>query len=509
MKHNMALNTSRIFIVFLLIIIASMPIFAQRWVDMGFRGENGDIIYWSSSDFALYRNGTVGFVEYGEEGSTFGWGDISGEKTGRDLSQYGGQNPPNKIEGNPKYDIVTAKLGSPYRLPTQREIQALIDNCSIERTTIDRGTPKGSNGLPSWVQGQWMINDAVLIGDRVINSAVSIRIDGFIASYYITSGNIFWEGPYSYSGGKITIGNLTFIVDDEKKVLKDRSNNVFKKISSRTVSNQVTGILFTSKINGNQLLFAMPPSVSTYSSSNYSIVTTNSQEIDYWTGTLFDKNSDYAVGMKMTSYEGFGVIAQSRSYHSRIRAIKVEIGSGAKFAEEKRISDSIANEKKRIADSIAREEERQRQEILETKRKSIYGEWIGKYGLFGKIKLVIDNTRMSFYLSGSLIEECPIRISVNGYDIRVEFLEKGDIYYRDELLLSYEQQRTSYMQQIGYVTIRTYNYYNIKYEQGRFKVYCREVNESDNRAIMRSETKNTVVLYKSVEKKDKQCRKRN
>ena len=213
--------------------------------------------------------------------------------------------------------------------------------------------------------------------------------------------------------------------------------------------------------------------------------------------------------MKMTSYEGFGVIAQSRSYHSRIRAIKVEIGSGAKFAEEKRISDSIANEKKRIADSIAREEERQRQEILETKRKSIYGEWIGKYGLFGKIKLVIDNTRMSFYLSGSLIEECPIRISVNGYDIRVEFLEKGDIYYRDELLLSYEQQRTSYMQQIGYVTIRTYNYYNIKYEQGRFKVYCREVNESDNRAIMRSETKNTVVLYKSVEKKDKQCRKRN
>ena len=505
----MALNTSRIFIVFLLTIITSESIFAQKWVDMGFRGENGDIIYWSSSDFALYRNGTVGFVEYGEEGSTFGWGDISGEKTGRDLSQYGGQNPPNKIEGNPKYDIVTAKLGSPYRLPTQKEIQALIDNCSIERTTIDRGTPKGSNGLPSWVQGQWMINDAVLIGDRVINSAVSIRIDGFIASYYITSDNDYWEGPYNYSGGKISIGKLTFIVDDEKKVLKDKSNNVFRKISSRTVSNKVTGILFTSKINGNKLLFAMPPSVSTYNSSNYSIVTTNSQEIDYWTGTLFDKNSDYAVGLKMISYDGFGVIAQSRSYHSRIRAIKVEIGSGAKFAEEKRISDSIANEKKRIADSIAREKERQRQEILENKRKSIYGEWIGKYGLFGKIKLVIDDTKMSFYLSGNLIEECQIKISVNGYDIRVEFLEKGDIYYRDELLLSYERQRTSYMQQIGYVTIRTYNYYNIKYEQGRFKVYCREVNESDNRAFMRSETKNTVVLYKSVEKKDKQCRKRN
>lgn len=298
MKHNTALRISRIFIVPLLVIITSEPIFAQKWVDMGIRAENGDIIYWSSSDFALYKNGTVGFVEYGEEGSAFGWGDISGKNTGSDLSQYGGKNPPNKIEGNPKYDIVTAKLGSPYRLPTQREIQALIDNCRIERTTIDRGTPKGSNGLPSWVQGQWC--NGVSIG----NSSISIRIDGFIASYYLTLGNYYWEGPYIYSGGKISIDDFTFIVDDEKKVLKG-GNYVLRKISSSTVSNKVTGLLFTSKINGNKLLFAMPHSDST----NYSLVTANPQEINYWTGTLFDKNSDYAVGMRMTSNNGLGVIA--------------------------------------------------------------------------------------------------------------------------------------------------------------------------------------------------------
>ena len=302
---------------------------ALSWIDMGIRDENGNIIYWSRTDFAIYKTGSVGFVEYGDDGSTFGWGDISGLKTGANLSQYGGQNPPKRIDGNAKYDIVTAKLGPQYRLPTQKEMQALIDNCYIEKTTINRGPLQGTNGLPSWVQGQWMINDAVLTRgatkDGVINYSISIRVAGGFASYYKSPGNNYWEGPYHYADGKITIGNLTLIVDNKNKILKDNSNNTFRKISGTTVNDEVTGILFTSKINGHSLLFAMPEEVSNYNSGNVHVVFSNEQKIDYWTGSLCEScngSNEFAVFMRLAS-DGYGMVAEPRSYHKRIRAVKV------------------------------------------------------------------------------------------------------------------------------------------------------------------------------------------
>lgn len=404
---------------------------AQKWIDMGVRDENGDIIYWSSSDFALYDNGTVVFVEYGQSGSTFGWGDISGEKTGSLLSQYGGQNPLSNIAGNPRYDIVTAKLGSSYRLPTHKEIQDLLDNCEITETTIDRGTPRGTNGLPSWVQGQWMINDAVLVrgtfGDGVINSSVSVRIDGGIASYYCTSTNDYWEGPYSYTDGKIVIGKLNLIVDDDKKVLKDIRGDVFSKISNHTVSNKVTGILFTSKINGNTLLFAMPSAVSTYSSGEYTIVTTNPQEMDYWTGTLFDRDNDCAVCMKMAS-DGYGVIAQPRSYHKRIRAIKVDVGSGAKEKAEREEQARIEREKaqqEKEARELHAQLEKERREAEEARKKvemdamynALIGTWKAKATRkHGEVVVVIDTNHLYAKTYGW-----------DGYDGRLKIEKEGTV----------------------------------------------------------------------------------
>lgn len=317
---------------------------SKKWVDMGVRDENGDMMYWASSDFVLYNNGTVGFANYGESGSEVGWGDISGEKSGSNLSQFGGQNPPGRIEGDPKYDIVTAKLGSPHRLPTQKEIQALMDNCDVKTTTIHTGEPQGTNGLPSWVHGQWMSNDAVMLGNTVVNSALSVKVDGGLASWFTSNNTLhgdYWEGPYIYDDGRLVIGKLTLIVDKESRTLKDRNGRAFSKISSSTSSNKVTGVLFTSRINGNTLLFAMPPSVTAINSGKYYIAFRNSQEISYWTGTLFNKDNDCAVGMTMVS-DGCGAVAQPRSYHKRIRAVKVDVGSRAWLTEEKRVNDSVA-----------------------------------------------------------------------------------------------------------------------------------------------------------------------
>lgn len=329
----------------------------QKWVDMGVRAENGDIIYWSSSDFGLYKNGTASFVEYGEIGSAFGWGDITGQASGNDLSKYGGSNPPNNIEGNPQYDIITAKLGKKYRLPTANEFQQLINNCEIKRTTIERTRNVGKDGLPSWVQGQWMWHSAALAGGRTLNASISLTIDGYLASVY-TSDNDYWEGSYTYSNGKLNVWKLELIVDENNKTIKDDRGYQYQKISNRTQSGKLTGYIFKSKINGNTLLFALPPSVSagTAGGGQFTIAWANKQEVEYWTGTLFPQNKEYAEVFTLND-NGQGISAVPRMQKHRMRAIKVDVGSGARLAEEKRIAEQKAAEER------ARQEELERQRV--------------------------------------------------------------------------------------------------------------------------------------------------
>lgn len=336
-------------------------VYAQKWVDMGTRAENGDVVYWSSSDFGLYKNGTAGFVDYGEDGSSIGWGDITGNIVGKDLSKYGGVSPLSDIGGNPKYDIIAAKLGTPYRLPTFYDFNELAKNCDFSLKTIVRERNQGKDGLPTWVQGQWMCNNAALINGQVFNSSVSLKIDGYLASVY-TSNNDYWEGTYSFSNGTLNVWKLKLRVDESSKTLKDDRGYQYQKISNKTESGKVVGMQLKSKINGNTLFFPFPPSVSSFTAKGgYTIVSNNPypQETIYWTATLYKQNKDSAYAVVFSRDENSGVIAVPRSHHNRVRPIKVEIGSGARWAEEKRIAEQKAAEER------ARQEELERQRLEE------------------------------------------------------------------------------------------------------------------------------------------------
>ena len=112
--------------ILIFIIIAcflSLKLYADNrdFVDMGVRADNGDVLYWSTGDMILLKNGEAKIANYGGFGSRFGWGDVTGKVVGEDLINYGGSNPLYEISGNRNYDIARAKLGQPYRLPTYTE----------------------------------------------------------------------------------------------------------------------------------------------------------------------------------------------------------------------------------------------------------------------------------------------------------------------------------------------------------------------------------------------------
>lgn len=346
-------------------------LYAQEWVDMGVRAENGDAIYWSNSDFEIYRNGNVGFAEYGEMGSHFGWGDITGRTVGSDLSRYGGTNPPSHIEGNPQYDIITAKLGSPYRLPSFYEFNELAKNCEFSVKTIVSQRNQGKDGLPSWVQGQWMCNNAALINGQVYNASVSLKIDGVMASVY-TSDNNYWEGTYSYSNGILKVWKLKLNINESDKSINDDRGYQYQKISDKTKSGKIRGMQLKSKINGNTLFFPFPDDVSSFASGGYTIVGTNTldaEEATYWIADLCEHDKDKAYAAFLSLYENSGIIEVKRSRHNRIRAIKVDIGSGIKWMEEKRIAEQKAAEERARKEELERQRaEEERKRIEEEKR---------------------------------------------------------------------------------------------------------------------------------------------
>lgn len=295
----------------------------SQWVDMGTRTIDGDIVYWSASDFICSNRYSKGysFAEVGEMGSTVGLGDITGQKKSTDLSDYGGFNCPKVIAGNSNYDIVTAFMGSPYRLPTIYDVRELMDNVTQSIKVIGKRkvTPYGA---PDWVQGQWLWNDAMLINGSAANVSVSVKFDGHLASV-ITSDGDQWEGAWSYSKGEIHVWRLTLSVVHSEKVLRDEKGYTYKKVSNQSSSGDIKVVVLTSKINGNQLYIPLPTDFSTGTSydGGYVIAYHNEQTHDYWSG---ETKSD----SKGLVYNSDGAYEDYRYSHHFIRAIKVDIGSG-------------------------------------------------------------------------------------------------------------------------------------------------------------------------------------
>lgn len=322
------------------------------WVDMGGRTKDGDIIYWSATDFLLKKNGSVGLVRQGEVGSYLYWGDITGFSSVP-------QNPPTHIEGNPNYDIVTAKLGKPYRLPTDEEFKQLALNVTTEKasSTIER---QGKNGLPSWVQGQWQWTQAILAGGQAHNISISLKIDGYLASVY-TSENEYWEGTYSYSDSTLNVWELTLNLDKTNHTLVDDRGYMYQKTSDGSKFKTTTEFVMTSKINGNKLHFPLPQvqpqSMGTSHNGRAMIVLDNNRNACYWSGTYMtqDERAEYdgALALIEQPYDSWGLALVPIHERQRIRAVWVDVGSGKRLAEEKR--------QREIEAAAARERERQRQ----------------------------------------------------------------------------------------------------------------------------------------------------
>jgi hypothetical protein len=84
----------------------------------------------------------------------------------------------------PAHDAATAHLGSPWRMPTRAEINALINNCTTIWTT--------KNG----VYGRLVTGKGAYADRSIFLPAVGVGIDSSL--YYASSDSGYWSSsPYS------------------------------------------------------------------------------------------------------------------------------------------------------------------------------------------------------------------------------------------------------------------------------------------------------------------------
>lgn len=65
------------------------------------------------------------------------WADLTGNGNGTKDDDYPSANPPASISGSEDYDIAHVKWGYGWRLPSDEELQELVDNCTISEQTIN------------------------------------------------------------------------------------------------------------------------------------------------------------------------------------------------------------------------------------------------------------------------------------------------------------------------------------------------------------------------------------
>ena len=136
----------RIFILSLIAVAFSLSTFGQNpkpvaslttgkhnghdWVDLGLPSG----LKWATCN--------VGASSPSDYGDYFAWGEISTKTSYDDNNSTTFLKEIGDIAGNPTYDVARAKWRGSWRLPTEKEFQELIDNCTWEWTTQD-----GVNGF--------------------------------------------------------------------------------------------------------------------------------------------------------------------------------------------------------------------------------------------------------------------------------------------------------------------------------------------------------------------------
>ena len=97
---------------------------------------NPDGVIPASDDAGIYLGLSVNWADHNlgaddsyDVGGCYGWGDATGGRYSLDLSYYPSLTPPDCISGT-KYDIVSEEWGNGWRMPTQDEIDELLEYCN-------------------------------------------------------------------------------------------------------------------------------------------------------------------------------------------------------------------------------------------------------------------------------------------------------------------------------------------------------------------------------------------
>ena len=268
----------------------------EAWIDMGVEADDGGQLFWAIGDLMIRNDYTFGICDLGEYGTLFGWGCLQLAESSEGLETFGGSNPPKSIVGNPNLDVVSAYLNNPARMPSFEEWKRLLDNTEAEFISIQKGLPDiGSNGLPSWVQGQWTAQARV--GSSVF--ARSYKIDGLTSSVIDTEGgrvSPVYSGVYDYyeDEHKLVLGNIVLYVNENTKTLQTDNGVSLKKVSMDTESSKTFGLRLKSKVNGNTLFFPLPQKNVVITKGDHTFEFQSPQVNDYWGGTLYDEDPKMA-----------------------------------------------------------------------------------------------------------------------------------------------------------------------------------------------------------------------
>jgi hypothetical protein len=85
----------------------------------------------------LWASCNVGASVPEESGSYFAWGETSVKNNYSSSNSVTYDKRVNKVAGNANYDAATAKLGSPWQIPTNEDFEELIDKCVWKWTAVN------------------------------------------------------------------------------------------------------------------------------------------------------------------------------------------------------------------------------------------------------------------------------------------------------------------------------------------------------------------------------------
>lgn len=168
---------------------------------LGFNGDNGQPLYWSS-----YNLGATSPEDYG---GLYGWGDPTGEKTSTDLDDYPSANPPSDINDT-EYNLAKKMWGDGWRLPSNNEMWRLLSNCDDQWTTI--------NGREGILYTSKTNGNSIFIPTAPVRTGESI-VQGTKSYYWLNTLNqddnslaatfhidTYWENDWPTAGEKRYLG---------------------------------------------------------------------------------------------------------------------------------------------------------------------------------------------------------------------------------------------------------------------------------------------------------------